>query len=224
VGCCKAHGFSVSVKTLYMRAVGAGDQTAKHSAPRATAAPGSVKSQWKYTQTVGLNEARSSSSLAPRCAFPQVAEMLTQRLSLSWPSACGDFFAASWIPNAFPSGAHFTVGIAHEWKHTCRYKYAKRQWRGPVWGFTSVCCRALCDRTNGRTCSCGPAANDNTDNSLVLRLRNRFGVWMFPHRSKQRRAHIQLVCVHQWFLNFCCRDPLRRKKNVRDAPPQQNCN
>lgn len=42
----------------------------------------SANSQWKCTQTVGLNEAHSS-SLAHGCALPQVAEMLSQLLSLS---------------------------------------------------------------------------------------------------------------------------------------------
>lgn len=63
----------------------------------------SVNSQCKCTQTVGQNEA---CSLAQWCAFPQVAEMLTQRLSLSWPGVWGFLCRVSRITKVDPSGAH----------------------------------------------------------------------------------------------------------------------
>lgn len=69
--------------------------------------PRSVNCQWKCTQTVGLNEA-TGNSLAQWCAFPQVAEMLTNFFFLSWPGVWGFLCRVSWITNMFPSGAHFT--------------------------------------------------------------------------------------------------------------------
>lgn len=66
----------------------------------------SVNSQWKCTQSIGLNEARSS-SLALWCAFPQVVDMLTELLSISWPDVWGFLCRVYRITNVFPAGAIF---------------------------------------------------------------------------------------------------------------------
>lgn len=96
-----------------------------------------VNCQWKCTHTMRLNEAYSS-SFAQWCAFPQVAEMLTQPLSLSWPGMWGFLCRAFWVTNAPPSESHFPSTSSLTNSQICRYKCAKLQWRGPVKGLWCV--------------------------------------------------------------------------------------
>lgn len=84
------------------------------------------------------------------CVFPQVAVMLTQLLSLSWPGVWRFLCRVSQIANLHPPGACLTSTRSQ--RHICRYKCAKPWWRGPVKGLWVCVLQGLCNRTNRSKC------------------------------------------------------------------------